>query len=78
LLVHRLIPFVEGAAGSPKRRTKFFVALAGGLDNVPRAMDMENGLFNLACIIISEVFCLCLIPIILMKGTPKGSAANDE
>lgn len=59
-------------------RLTFFVASTRGLDNVPRAMEMENGLFNLACIIISEVFCLCLIPIILMKGTPKGSASNDE
>lgn len=39
---------------------------------------MENGLVNLAAIIIAEVFCLCLIPIILMVGTPKGSASNDE
>lgn len=45
---------------------------------MPRAMDLENGLVNLAAIIIVEVFCLCLIPIILIKGTPKGSATDDE
>jgi hypothetical protein len=39
---------------------------------------MENGLVNLAAIVGMLAFCLSLIPIILIKGTPHGSAANDE
>lgn len=40
--------------------------------------EMDNGWINLAAIVGMEVFCLALIPIILMLGTPKGSASNDE
>ena len=45
---------------------------------LPAAMDaMENGLVNLAAIVGLLVFCMGLIPVILVKGTTSPPPNQD-
>lgn len=39
---------------------------------------MENGLVNLAAIVGTLVFCMGLIPLILIKGTPAPPPNQDS
>jgi hypothetical protein len=39
---------------------------------------LENGLVNLAAIVGTLVFCMGLIPLILIKGTPSSPPNRDS
>jgi hypothetical protein len=39
---------------------------------------MENGLVNLVAIVAMLLFCISAVPVILIWGSPKGSAEKNN